>query len=367
MDNVDLGRRIHEARTAKQWNQSQLAQALGMDRTTLAKIEAGQRKVSALDLIALSRELDRRIDWFLSAPSPAIAQHRGASEEELLLLPIDHHLDLLERNVRFLSDLGALRVAARPQVLRRPGNSDESEELGQKVRKLARLGKEDPVTDLVEVCEKLGLLVFARNLGGDDADAASVVDAGHGVALVNSDRAVGRRRLSAAHELMHHMVDDRYQNDFMIYDHASQHEIRIDHAARAFLLPADPVHKMWQKYFEEDGTRSAAVRTASAFRVDMTTLASRLLELGHISADTADDIRDVRTRKGDIMQFGLVVPHDMEETVSPPSYEMAVIKAYLSEDITADRAVDLLEGRLTTEDLPPRPTLDPSTLWSVLQ
>ncbi len=99
----------------------------------------------------------------------------------------------------------------------------------------------------------------------------------------------------------------------------------------------------------------------------MTTLASRLLELGHISADTADDIRDVRTRKGDIMQFGLVVPHDMEETVYPPSYEMAVIKAYLSEDITADRAVDLLEGRLTAEDLPPRPNLDPSTLWSVLQ
>lgn len=366
MEHVDLGRRIAEARASRRWNQAQLAQQLGMDRTTLVKIEQGQRRVTALELLDLARELGRRVDWFLTPPPAAIAQHRGAQPEDYSTLPIDEELETLALDTTFLIDSGLLTPPARRHVFARPASRREAERLGAELREAAGLG-DDPVRDVAQVAHSLGTLCFARELGEGDADAASMSVGETGIALINSSRAVGRRRLSAAQELVHVMVGDTYRTDLSVdrIDSEDQHEARIDRAARAFLLP-ERLRAQWEETARSDGVRIAAVKLGSEYRVDMATLARRLQDLGAVDAPTAATIRGVRTTKSDIVGLGLVVPHDFEGTALPLAYAQAVIRGYAGEFITMDRALDLMRGTFTEEDFTPRSDLAPETLWSVL-
>ena len=217
-------------------NQTQLAQALGIDRTALVRIEKGERRVTALELLDIAGELGRRVEWFLTPRASAIVRHRGTDPEDLAAVrPIDVELETLSGDVALLEELGRLQLDDRPTVLARPGTSAEAEELGLRIRALA--GVEDgPVSDLVGVGQRLGLLAFSLDLGRVDADAASMVQGGHGIALINGSPAVGvgRRRLALAHELAHFMVDDQYQTDFRVdaRAEADRHENRMDRAAR---------------------------------------------------------------------------------------------------------------------------------------
>lgn len=43
-----------------------------MERTALAKVENGQRRVTAIELAVLARALDVRMDWFVKASADAV-------------------------------------------------------------------------------------------------------------------------------------------------------------------------------------------------------------------------------------------------------------------------------------------------------
>jgi Zn-dependent peptidase ImmA (M78 family)/DNA-binding XRE family transcriptional regulator len=365
MDQKQLAARIAEARTSKGWSQEELAKTLRMDRTSVVKIEQGRRRVTALELADLARELGRRIEWFLSTPPAAIAQHRGRVGDGAVQRPIDLELEALGADVDLLIDLDRLALAERPAVLERPVSMAGAEALGQEIRQMA--GDDGgPVPDLVEICEGVGLEAFGLDLGHDEADAASMVQGSHGVALVNSDRALGRRRLALAHELVHYMIDDQYQADFRIDAPKDDHyEALVDRAARALLMPADDLAAAWADTVG-GGVRGAAVRAGHRYRVDMATLARRLVEIGNIDSKTASEIRGTRTTKGDIVGLGLYVPHDLEGVSLPPAYARAVLKAYDAEDITIERALDLMRGTFAADDFTPRSALSADSLWGAI-
>ena len=67
---ADLGQRITEAREDAGKTQAELANLVGLDRTAINRIEAGTRKVSATELVAIAAALERPIDWFV-VDSPA--------------------------------------------------------------------------------------------------------------------------------------------------------------------------------------------------------------------------------------------------------------------------------------------------------
>ena len=54
-DAVELSSRIAEARELAGLTQEQLAAAVGLGRTVIAKIEAGSRKLAATELVVLAR------------------------------------------------------------------------------------------------------------------------------------------------------------------------------------------------------------------------------------------------------------------------------------------------------------------------
>ena len=328
----------------------------------LAKIETGARRVGAMELARLATALDMRIEWFFEDAPPAVVSRRGASEPGVLPTALDRTVERLAREVTFLgSILDEFDLPATPE-LPVPVSPSAAETAAAEVRGL--LGYEDgePTLDLVGPAAEIGLLIFSLDCGPTDADGASVLLASGGVAVVNGDRHLGRRRLTAAHEIGHYVFADEYSTDWNVLDaSASRNEGLIDRFARALLLPSDALASRWRG---GDQTRTDAVLIGHEFRVDMSTLAQRLDEVEIAPPTELGTVRKTRIRQADILEHDLFVPAELDPPVLPTPYVKAVIKAYRSEEISAARALELLLGTWEESDLPEPPMLPAEAIWS---
>lgn len=360
-----IGARISEAREAAGLNQGDLASELGMDRSAVNKIERGTRRVAAFELSEIARVLSRRMEWFLSEPTPSIVSHRerqGTSRRA-----IDVVLEEITREVEFVVSLGG-KVALREYKAKSvPGTATEAEALAAQVR--LELGAGDaPLTDLVAAAERLGLLPFSQPLGPDSADGGSVLLEVGGVALINSTSEVGRRRMTLAHEIGHYVVADEYAIDSsVLLSGNGDRESLLDRFARALLCPAAPTRSYWARQLQlHESRRAAVLKSASHWRVDFATLARRLLDLEVIDLPQAREIRSTRALKADYIELDLHVPSDLDGVGLPPSFELAVLALYRAESISSARAVQLLRGNYEDQDLPDRPTKAEAAAWQVL-
>jgi Zn-dependent peptidase ImmA (M78 family) len=212
----------------------------------------------------------------------------------------------------------------------------------------------------------LGIFTFSFEMGLDTADAASILLQRGAVVLINGSMQVGRRRLGFAHEVGHCVFADEYNVDWRISESAVSDawESRIERFARALLLPSHGVTKMWNDGRERgDDARKCVVRIASAFRVDMSTLAKRLVELSLVDRSLADRIRKVRTTRSDIVEMNLVTHDELAAPSIPRGYAEGVLRLFRQEVISAERALDLLFDTWNEEDLPLLPDLPENSIW----
>lgn len=363
---MEIGARVAEARLARGVTQAQLAAIIGMDRTVLAKIESGSRRVAAVELVAIARELGRRVEWFVEEAPPALASYRGALPG-VPVQAIDTELDALVRDTEFVVSRCPELVAGQPEPLAHPSTVAEAEELATTARRLLGLEPRQPAHDVSGLAATVGLLVFAVDLG-EGADAGTVLLRRGGVALVNGHWRVGRRRLAAAHELGHYLVADEFSLDWRVAaTEARGIESRLDHFARALLLPDEDLRERWPQWLTvpDETLRDAAVRAASHYGVDMATLARRLLDLDLVDRGTADNIRGVQTKQADIVEKNLVVRDELASVALPRPYEQAVLRLYRREVISTDRALGLLRGTFEEDSLPTLPPAPEAEMWEV--
>lgn len=363
---MEIGVRVAEARAERGVTQTQLAATIGMDRTALAKIESGTRRVAAVELVAIARELGRRVEWFVEEAPPALTSYRGA-KPGVAVQAIDTELDSLVRDAEFVTSRCPELVAGQPEPLPHPSTAEEAEGLAASARRLLGLEPEQPAFELSRLAAGIGLLVFAVNLG-EGADAGTVLLRNGGVALVNGHWRVGRRRLAAAHELGHYLVADEFSLDWRVAATEAQGiEARLDRFARALLMPGRDLGRRWEEWLTvpDETYRDAAVRAASHYGADMATLARRLLEVGLVDRKGADDIRRVQTKQADIVEKNLVVRDELAPVAVPRPYAQAVLKLYRRELITADRALGLLRGSFDQDSLPSLPTAPEAEIWEV--
>lgn len=64
MDAEEFGKRIRRAREARGISQDELAAQIGKDQRAISEYELGKRRLAALDLPALARELGVTIEFF---------------------------------------------------------------------------------------------------------------------------------------------------------------------------------------------------------------------------------------------------------------------------------------------------------------
>lgn len=359
IDAQTVGQRVAEARGRAGLTQAQLASAVSLDRSALAKIEAGNRRVSALELARLAESLDVRIEWFVQDAPEAIISRRNTQEPGTPSPRIDTTVERVARAVEFALEHDQRFTLPNHQPRLMVANMQEADALAEDARSLIGVGHNAPCTYLADKVASLGLLVFSVNLGVESADAATILLRRGGIAVINGDLRVGRRRLALAHELGHYIIADDYSVDWRIaeYQEVDRRESLLDRFARALLLPAAGLRAEWNAHANGDygNMRTAAVRIASSYRVDMATLARRLLELEIINTADASKIRSVRTTRADIVELGLVVGDELVPPALPREYVLSVLRLYRSETISMARALDLLLDTWDGDMLPDLP------------
>jgi len=357
----DVGARVRQARLAAGLTQAQLAERVRLDRTAVARVEAGDRRVDALELRVLSDALALPLPYLVTPSPSAIVSRRQPLTEATdaagrSSFQLDVHLEQHHRDADQLMRLGHLTLPERPE-LGTAADRTQARELARRVREHLSLG-DGPLGPLAALCEQLALLVLVVPV---DAEGASLREDTYGVAVLGDRAEPGRRRATAAHELGHHLLGDEYSSDVGIAASRDEREQLIEAFAAELLLPESAVRSAVRDR-PTDERRDVLVSVAARWRASWSltvTTASRALSLSRtersrlLSADP--------TRAEFVAVLGEAPQPDLERGATGPMWRRAVLGAYGAGDLSATRAVELLHGLITEEDLPDRAA--PIDLW----
>lgn len=329
--------------------QEALGRAIGLDRTAVAKLEAGVRKVSAAELVGLASALDRPIDWFVTESPPSVLSRRADASVGGRSLVLDRRIERLARDVQFLSERGVLAGERERPALPPPGDVGDAEALATEARQLMQV-PDGPLCELQRACERVGLLAFSLDLGPAGGDAACVEVGELGVALINGAVDPGRRRFNLAHELGHHLVGDAYAPEVSVSG-AGDVERLINAFAIHLILPRNAVTDLWHATAGQD-RRLAALSVSVQFRASWSATCNQLRTLGLIAADERDRLSAASPTAADFIALGERWVAELDAPSVPPEYGKRVLAAYRGGKLTAQRTVELLPGTVTVEDLP---------------
>ncbi|HEX7303324.1 XRE family transcriptional regulator [Lentzea sp.] len=342
-----VGERVRDARIGAGLSQAELGAALMLDRTMIAKIEAGTRKVDALELTKLAAALDVPLDYFLHT-APAVLSRRAELSEDTATdagrqaYRLEARLEAWARDVRQLIDLGTLAPREPHRCQGAVAAEDDARRVALEIRRDAGLGLE-PIETLMDLCERQGQFVLVADLRGDGA--SMVVDDELAVAVVSSSTDPGRRRATAAHELGHMVLGDPYSNDIGVHASLRDREAVVDAFAAELLLPSDVVAKA--------NGRQDLVELAARYRTSWS-LAIRQAQLVEIIDAGEGRLWRQRTpTKAELMDaVGWAPQPDLDAIRVPRDYAKAVMEAYKRNLLTSSRVVELMHGQVVENDLP---------------
>ena len=342
-----VGARVTQARSALGLTQAQLGSKVGLGRTVIAKIEHGNRTLSALELARLAQVTDLPIDWFVTESPPVVTSHRTDVPRATRL--VDLHVDVLAREVLQLIEAGLLKPTGRRIALRVPRNVAEAEETA--VRVLQHVGQiEEDRVDLAAAAEALNLFAYSIALAENQADGAYVaLDAQTGVALINGRRPSGRRRFTLAHEIGHHVFQDEYVVDL---DVDTSTERLINAFAIHLLVPRDALRRRWEDLDGKSDPRPAAIVIAAERGVSWTAFCSHAVNLGVLDRPTGAVLADTPPTAQEYADFGIGIADALSPSTIPESVKGAVLRGYRRHLLGIGRALELLHGTVREDDLP---------------
>lgn len=347
MDGKVLGERIARARTDLNFTQEHLAGCVGIERTALIRIEKGERKVSAIELVSLAEALGVPLAWFVRDALPAVISRRSeAGPLHELTAHMERELELFAGDVEALLNSGVISPAAARPAWRTLRTHIEAERTARAAR--SHLGLDDgPLTGLADIAERFGLVSCSLPLGDGGADGAVVeVAGGIGAALIDGDAQPDRRRMSLAHELGHWLFGDQFDSG------AHDAERMINSFAAHFLAPRSGVEALWRSH-RDDTVRDRAIRVAGTFRMSWSAAILHLRNLERITDGEFRMLDGLRPVAGEFAK--LEIPRDTDELRAPslsPRITAAIIETYVDRRMSAARAVELVRGGLAESDLP---------------
>ena len=347
-DQQQIGQRVADARIESELTQADLATAVGLDRTAVAKIEAGARKISAVELARIAGVLGRPLEWFVAELPEAVVSRRSAPGAQHSLR-LDRAVEKVASDVEFLVELGILSPVATDVRLAPPRDMLAAERAADRVRAGLDLPS-GSLLEIVEAAERLGVLSFALSLGEDGGDGAYVSIGDFGVAVVNGDTEPGRRRFTLAHEIGHHVFADEYATDLSIAELGSETERRINAFAIHLLLPRASVTARWRR--GDGGFREKAIRLGVEYRVSWSALCHQLRDFGLVDETEHRELMASPPTRADYLELGMGFVEELYPPTVPTGYARAVLGGYRSGKLGANRTIDLLWGSIAAEDLP---------------
>jgi transcriptional regulator with XRE-family HTH domain/Zn-dependent peptidase ImmA (M78 family) len=348
-----VGERMRATRLAAGLTQEELGTNAGLDRTMIVKIESGNRRIDAMELIRLSSALRVPVD-FLIRPAPVVLSHRTGimaedvdTEAEKESGRLDLALVAWLHDVQQMVEAGVLQPRSPLKAEAVVDSEGTARNLAVWTREQLGAGIE-PIGSLVEFCERAGQYVLVTDVPGE---GSSVVDGDVAVAVVSLRGDPGRRRATAAHELGHLVIGDEYSSDLGVHASRGVREAQLDVFAAELLLPSRVL--IGERGSSESLSRDQLISLAARYRTSWSLAIRQAAQAGVLSGQARHDWgRSSPTRSEFMEAVGWAPQPDLEAIRVPPRYAHAVMEAWRKGAITATRAVELMHGQINADDLP---------------
>jgi Zn-dependent peptidase ImmA (M78 family)/transcriptional regulator with XRE-family HTH domain len=352
-----LGSRLREAREARGWTQKQVAERLGVARTTLVAIEKGERRLKPVELIALARFFGRDVSELLQrgAPCEAFAVQlratmpQASSIETELRASIEEFQHLCEDYVRLEDICRAPLLRHYPPEYELRGVDPEMAAEDVAVGERNRLGLgEGPLVNLREVLENdIGLRVFQIELPSSVAGMFAFTEGLGGCIVVNLEHPPERRRQSLTHEYGHFLTV-RHQSEITVenrYRRLPAGERFAENFARAFLMPAAGLRR---RYLELQRGRSEGItygdlcRLANFYFVSVEAITRRLEELRLIPLGTWERLLQERFSVREAQRLLGISPAAADDDLLPRRFVVLAVEAWQSGELSEGQLARLL-------------------------
>ena len=354
-----LGRRLQEARRARGMTQQDVADTLGLARTTVTALEKGDRRARPDEIIRMAGMFGRSVNELVGDREPipdfavqfrtAVSDAGSPQAQEELSQAVQEFQRLCE-DYLYIERLSrtSLQQSYIPQYSIRGASAEATaEDVASAERNRLGLG-DGPVLNLREVLEgDVALRVFSTNLPSRVAGLFAYTDDLGGCIAVNARHPQERRRWSMAHEYGHFLTSRFHSEISMLgaFRRVPAEERFADGFARCFLMPATGLRRRFNEMSRaNDGVMTAAdiCRIAHYYFVSVETMTLRLEELRLLPGGTWERLRDrgFRVREAQ-QQLGLTHRPD-GEGMFPMRYQMLAIRAYEEGNLTEGELSRLL-------------------------
>lgn len=239
--------KLTKARIARGLTKKELAEKTGISRQMISNYELGKTQPGANNLLAIVSELDFPYNYFASESksfyegatffrSQSAATKRARDMQSVRLEFQKEIYDLLSRYVNFPQ-------LTLPDILMKNVHDiteTDIENKAKELRDLWGLGKDLPISNLIETAEIHGVIVVEANMSDDKLDAVSEwIEDRPFVMLTDNGESAVRRRFNVAHELGHILLHGDIES---IHDYTSQElkniiEKQANYFASCLLLP----------------------------------------------------------------------------------------------------------------------------------
>lgn len=244
-----LGQRLREARQALGITQEAAAAAVGVPRTAIVHIEAGNRSISTVELSSLAELYRRPVVSFLAEDlpyeDPLVALHRLAPEAKAdpsVAVQVARCVELCREGWRLSAALGRGPRSGPPAYFGPPPSG-----FGEAVRQGEFVAAEErrrlgigfaPVREMAELIGQQGVWAAGLTLP-DEMSGLFLSHPDFGMAvIVNFSHLKARRRFSYAHEYAHALMDRASGVVVTTRGNAADlMEKRANAFAAAFLMP----------------------------------------------------------------------------------------------------------------------------------
>lgn len=354
----ELGSRIERARRSRKLTQQQLADSLGVARTTVTAIEKGVRSIRPEELVQIASLTGRPLRYFLSTSlvSPdedfslrfrAVASPN--SDEMALDEDIVAFQELcewyIELEQRYSSPLPRFYPEPYPVATSSPERSAEDVAILER----NRLGVGDgPLSDLWGLLESdIGIRVFSFPMRHTKIAGVFLYSERYGGCIaVNSNHPPERQRMSAAHEFGHFLTS-RYQVDLSLLSDTlgrSREERFAEAFARNFLMPASGLRRRFESVRRANLgaiTPADLLTICDLYRVSFQAMCLRLEELGLIPRGAWEKLKREGFKPNHAKKLvGIEVESSLGSSASPRYAALnvrAFLEGYISEGQLAER------------------------------
>lgn len=347
--------RLRAARKAKRLTQQEVAERLGVSRTTLVAIESGNRPLRSQELIDLAALYERSLNQLLR-PTPVsddfVARFRASCAQALEDDRIESGVALLQELADDYQEVERITGAALP----RPSPPEASirgidpvvaaESLAASERNRLGLG-DGPVLELRKLLEAdVGLRIFALDLpvGVAGLYIASPV-LGSCVAM-NANHSHERQRWSLA-RLYAHFLAHRPQPEVTLRgdrQRSSARERFAEAFAENFLMPASGLKRRFHMMSQTraDGpTPTDLHQLADLFQVSYEAVARRLKSVGLIRRNAWRKLADAGAL-ADVQQWPVPDSQPADTELLPLRFRCLVVEAWIAAEISEGQAARLL-------------------------